>query len=91
MKIRAMANDSREQHFIPRLKTMRLLNGWSIQRLAQEAGVDWDTIKKLEKNHGVLDYIAAKVHAAASANLLPEYKDGTKEIITKNSSRSGGK
>ncbi len=73
-------NAGREEYFIPRLRTMRLLNGWSIAKMAQQAGVDWATIDKIEKHKGVYDYIAAKVHSAVSANLGPAYKNPSKEI-----------
>jgi DNA-binding XRE family transcriptional regulator len=82
-----MANDEeggdreeRDLYLIPRLETMRLLNGWSMSKLAQEAKVDRDTIKKIEKKHGVSDYIAARVYAAVSAKLLPEYQNKENEI-----------
>ncbi len=72
--------EGRDLWLIPRLTTMRLLNGWSMQQLAQEAKVDRDTIKKMERKRGVSDYIAAKVFAAVTANLLPEYKDQSQEV-----------
>jgi transcriptional regulator with XRE-family HTH domain len=72
--------EERDLYLIPRLETMRLLNGWSMSRLAQEAKVDRDTIKKIEKKQGVSDYIAARVFAAVSAKLLPEYQNKENEI-----------
>jgi DNA-binding XRE family transcriptional regulator len=73
----------RDDYFIDRLTTFRLFNGWSRAKLAQMAGVDRETIAKMEKHHGVSDYIASKVFAAvATEKLSPEYKDPKKEITS---------
>ena len=74
------AAQAREVFYIPRLKTLRLLNGWSMANLAREAGVDRAVITKIEKHHGVTEVIAHKVFNAVSGKLSPQYKDAKKEI-----------
>ena len=54
-------NGPRATFFVPNCKTLRISAHMTLNKLAQQCGVDRASLAKIEKHHGVTEIVATKV------------------------------